>query len=96
MSSSSSQSVLATIPADDAIRSKVRAYIIENFLLGSAEGFEDDTRLMENGILDSTAAMELVPFLEETFNIVVEDAEVVPENLNSVDNICRFVARKSG
>ena len=80
--------------ANDA-RLKIRTYIINNYLLGAAENFDDATLLMESGALDSTAVMELVAFLEESFAIAVGEDEIVPENLNSVDSICAFVARKS-
>jgi acyl carrier protein len=79
----------------NSVRAKVRTYIIDNFLLGTAGDFSDDTQLMEVGILDSTAAMELVGFLEEAFGIAIGEDEIIPENLNSVDYICAFIARKS-
>jgi acyl carrier protein len=40
--------------------------------------------------------MELVAFLEECFGITIEEDEIVPENLNSIDSICTFVTKKSG
>jgi acyl carrier protein len=77
------------------ITRKVRTYIIDNFLLGSDDDFDDDTQLMEIGILDSTGAMELVSFLEETFTIKIDDDEIRLENLNSVSYICNFILLKS-
>jgi acyl carrier protein len=81
----------------NAIQSKVRAFIVDNFLLGTTEGFDfdDETELVDAGVMDSTAAMELVAFLETTFNIVVDEDEIIPENLNSVNYITDFVAQKS-
>lgn len=76
-------------------RQKVRGYITDNFLLGAVDNIEDSTPLMESGVLDSTAAMELVAFLEECFGITIEEDEIVPENLNSIDSICAFVIKKS-
>jgi acyl carrier protein len=78
-----------------SIGSKVRTYIVDNFLLGAQDGLDDNTELMENGILDSTGAMELVAFLESTFAITIEEEEIVPENLNTVAEICNFVWQKS-
>jgi len=74
---------------------KVRAYIVDNLLLGTADDFDDNTELMEAGILDSTGSMELVAFLETTFAIAIEDDEIIPENLNSLARICNFVVQKS-
>jgi acyl carrier protein len=85
----------APVLSETAARSKLRTYIVDNFLLGNADDFDDSVELMEAGILDSTAAMDLVTFIEETFAVTVDDQEIVPQNLNSIDNICRFLVRKS-
>jgi acyl carrier protein len=77
-----------------SIRDKVRAYIIDSLLLGAADTIEDDVSLLESGILDSTGAMELVAFLEDQFALSVENEDLTPENLDSVDRICRFVLRE--
>jgi acyl carrier protein len=50
---------------------------------------------METGILDSTGVMELVAFLDSAFGIVIAEEEIIPENLNSLDNISAFIVRKS-
>ena len=78
-----------------AIGLHVRTYIIDNFLLGAGDHLQNGTQLMEAGILDSTGVMELVAFLESAFDIVIAEEEIIPENLNSLDNISAFVARKS-
>ena len=49
---------------------KVREFVVENFLFGDGETLKDDTSFMEEGIIDSTGILELVFFLEETFNRV--------------------------
>ena len=74
--------------------SKVREFIVENFLFGDGEALRDDTSFMEEGIIDSTGILELVFFLEETFGFSIEDDELVPENMDSLQNIARFVERK--
>jgi acyl carrier protein len=79
----------------DSVLFIVRKYIIDNFLLGGGDDLNDHTLLMEAGFLDSTSAMELVQFLEATFAISIDDDEVVPENLNSIDYIANFVGKKS-
>jgi acyl carrier protein len=77
------------------LNTKIRDYIVENFLFGDAEPLEDDTMsLLDNGIIDSTGVMELVAFLEGDFGLTIADEELVPENLDSVANLTAFVARK--
>jgi acyl carrier protein len=73
---------------------KVREFIVENFLFGDGESLKDDTSFMEEGIIDSTGILELVFFLEETFGFSVEDDELVPDNMDSLQNIARFIDRK--
>ncbi|MEO5372958.1 MAG: acyl carrier protein [Alphaproteobacteria bacterium] len=77
-----------------AVRRRIRAYISENLLLDTGNELEDDTSLVESGILDSTGAMELVAFLEEAFGVTVADEDLVPANLDSVNAICAFVGAK--
>ena len=79
------------------IKSTVRAYIADNFLMGAdAADFADSDSFIERHIIDSTGFLELVTFLEETWGFVVEDVEMVPEHLDSLDGLAAFVSRKLG
>ena len=78
------------------IRKKVRAFIVENFLFGNEDGVKDDTSFLDEGIIDSTGILEMVSFLEEEFRITVEDEELVPENLGSIDNVVAYLEKKIG
>ncbi len=76
------------------IRAKIRDFIIENFLFGKADGLQDNTSFLEEGIIDSTGVLELVNFLEEEFSMDVDDEELVPENLDSINNVVAYVEKK--
>lgn len=77
------------------VRDKVRSYIIENFLFGDSGPLGDDEMsLLDGGIIDSVGVMELVAFLEQDFGLKVADEELVPDNLDSVDNLVAFIGRK--
>jgi len=77
------------------VRDKVYGYIVENFLFGDETPLTgDDISLLDEGIIDSVGVMELVAFLEQDFEISVEDDELVPHNLDSVSNLVGFVGRK--
>jgi len=78
----------------EEIKIKVRNFVVENFLFGNANGLADDTSFLEAGILDSTGVMEVVAFLEQQFNVRVDDEELTPENLDSIASIGAFVSRK--
>jgi acyl carrier protein len=73
---------------------RVRAFIIDNFMFGEGAGLEDGTSFLESGIIDSTGILELVTFLEETFEITVTDDEMIPENLGSVAGIVGYLQLK--
>jgi acyl carrier protein len=76
------------------IKAQVREFVINNFMFGKAEGIRDDTSFLGEGIIDSTGVLELVTFIEESFDIKVEDEELIPENLDSIMNLAGFLQRK--
>ncbi len=49
---------------------------------------------MEKGIIDSTGILEVITFIEEDFGIKVKDEEMIPENLDSINNLAAFIQRK--
>ena len=70
-------------------------FIKENFVMGRSDTVIDPSMsLIESGIMDSTGVLELVEFLESTFSIKIEDEELVPENLETIDNIIAFLSKK--
>lgn len=72
----------------------IRTFINENFYVANALDTSDRVSLRDLGIIDSTGVLEVVLFLENAFEIRVEDAEILPENLDSIDAIASFVERK--
>ncbi len=78
----------------EAIEQELRRFVVDNFLFGQKNGFMDDDSFLENGIIDSTGVLELVAFLEEKYQIGIEDEDLVPENLDSIINLVRFVKTK--
>ena len=78
-----------------AIDNQVRDFINENFLFGQgAEKLANDDSFLENGIIDSTGVLELVAFLEQTYPVTILDEELVPDNLDSINNLVRFIEGK--
>ena len=75
-------------------RDSVREFIVTNFYIPDESSLGDETSFLEEGIVDSTGVLELTAFIEETFSIKVEEADVLPENLDSIGNILAFIARK--
>jgi acyl carrier protein len=80
---------------NNTILGRVRAFIEENFLFREdVSSLSDDDSLLENGVMDSTGILELVAFLEGEFALQMSDAEIVPENLDSIASIAAYVGRK--
>ena len=76
------------------LNERVRRFVVENFLFGEDEGLKDDTSFLEEGVIDSTGILELVSFLEEEFNITIEDEELIPENLDSINYVVSYLKTK--
>ena len=72
---------------------KIRDFIVENFLFGSEEGLAEDSSFLEEGIIDSTGVLELVDFIEEAFDISVDDEDLIPENLDSINNVTAYLEK---
>lgn len=77
-----------------AIKEEVRAFISSNFYIADPAMLTDNVSLLESGIIDSTGVLEVISFINETFDIKVEDKEMVPDNLDSIDKIANFINRK--
>lgn len=74
---------------------KIRDFILKNYLFtDDPKALGDDDSFMQKGIIDSTGVLEVIEFLRVEFGVRVEDDEMVPDNLDSVNRIAAFVARK--
>ncbi len=79
----------------EQIKESVKKYILDNFLFESDENaVAYDDSFLEKGIIDSTGVMELVSYIEEEFKVSVDDDELVPENLDSINNLAVFIKKK--
>ena len=79
------------------IETEVRNFIVETFIFDDNDELFDNTQsFLETGIIDSTGMLELVSFIEEQFNIKMEDEELIPDNLDSVNNVVNYINRKTG
>jgi acyl carrier protein len=80
-----------------ALKHDLRTFIIDSFLFGEAPAqgtLADEDSLLDAGIIDSTGVLELVMFVEERWGITIDDAELSPENLDSIARLAAFVSRK--
>ena len=73
---------------------EIKDFVVSNFLFGDAGTLQNDTSFLSSGIIDSTGMLEMIMFLENTYDIRIDPAEMIPDNLDSVDRIVQFLGRK--
>jgi acyl carrier protein len=82
-------------PAD--FRSELKSFIAERFLSKAGLlSLADDESFMEKGIIDSTGVLELVEFIEKNLGVRVEDEDIIPDNLDSLNKVVTFLNGKTG
>lgn len=77
------------------VKDLVRAYILDNFLVGEdPRNLTDQTELRESGILDSLSTLRLITFLEETIHVEFEADDLAQGNLSTIEAIAALVRAK--
>ena len=79
---------------EDQIVSTVSRFVAKNFLFDETKSIDPTTSLLGSGILDSTGILELIAFLEDSYELKFRDEELVAENFDSIENIRRFLIPK--
>lgn len=75
-------------------KERVRRFITTNFYVAEPDLLGDRASLLDEGVVDSTGVLEVIGFIESEFGVVVDDAEITPENFDSIARIAAFVSRK--
>ncbi len=76
----------------DALRENIRNFILENYLFTTdTSAIALDDSLLGKGVVDSTGMLEVIFFIEEQLGVKVKDEEMIPDNLDSIEKIARFV-----
>jgi acyl carrier protein len=75
------------------IGQEIRGFLAEKFLFGRSETLTDDVPLLGN-VIDSQGVIELVVFVQQRFNIEVDDDEVTTDNFASVKSVVAFIEKK--
>ncbi len=80
-----------------SVEQQIRTFLVENFSLdGDIARLSGSRSLTERGIVDSVGVVEVLTFLETQYDIQINDDETVPENIDTIDNMVRFVMMKRG
>jgi acyl carrier protein len=78
------------------IEGEVNTFVVTSFLVDRSLELQPDDSLLDMEVIDSAGVVELVSYLEERFGIKVEDDEMIPDNLESISNVARYVEKKLG
>jgi acyl carrier protein len=78
----------------EKIRATITDYLSNKFAVNLGDSINDQTDLFQEGLIDSFGFVELVSFLEKTFEIRFEDRELTFDSLNTVSNIVSSVEKK--
>jgi acyl carrier protein len=76
------------------INSAIRDFIVQKFPIARKRAISDETPLLQSGIIDSLGVLDLVGYLERSFDISIADEELIPENFADINCIGSLVARK--
>jgi acyl carrier protein len=76
------------------IELEIYKFVVDNFMFGQADGLAYNESLLQKGVIDSTGVLELVAYLQDNFNIAVEDNEIIPANLETINGIVAYVSKK--
>ena len=77
------------------IEEELKNFILENFIIDeNPSQLDKNQSFLESGIIDSTGILELVSFIEEHYKITVEDEDLIPDNLDSLNNVVNFINKK--
>jgi acyl carrier protein len=79
----------------EAIKNKVHVFIVESFLFGDTTRIiQEDDSFLQEGIIDSTGILELIEYVEAEFGIAVSSEETIPQNMDGLARIARFIVKK--
>ena len=74
----------------DLLQQELKSFIIENYHLDDSQ-FSYDQSLVNSGIIDSMGIIEIVSFIEDKYNIIIDDEEINTENFETVNNMVMFI-----
>jgi acyl carrier protein len=74
--------------------SSIKNFIRTELIYDDEKDFDENTNLIERGIVDSMSLVRLISFIEENCEIPVQDEDIVPENFSSLNKISSFITER--
>lgn len=78
----------------ERVRSVIRDFVYQTFPTAAQRQISDDDSLIEGGIVDSLGVLDLVSFLEATFQVLLDDDDVVGGHFESIQSLTTFIAER--
>ena len=78
------------------VKESIRAFILEYAADQGLTELKDDEPILTSNIIDSLGSFEMILFLEATFPLKIEDADMDPDNFQTLNHVERFVLGKLG
>jgi acyl carrier protein len=75
------------------IETAVNEFLLATFFPDQNAELANDTDLVDTGVLDSVSVLQLVDFMEEGYDLMIEPEDLF--RLTSVDNIATVIREKS-
>jgi acyl carrier protein len=76
------------------VTTRISEWVIGHFPLARDLNIAPSTSLLDGGIVDSMGTLDIVMFLEEEFDLTMDDEDLIAENFGSIDAIAQFVQLK--
>jgi len=74
--------------------SAIKTFIRTELIYDDEKDFDENTNLIERGIVDSMSLVRLISFIEENYEMQVQDEDIVPENFSSLNKISSFISER--
>jgi acyl carrier protein len=79
-----------------SIEENIKNFILKNLYFAESTSLDHNASFLEEGIIDSMGALELVAYVESEFGMKVDMSEVVVQNFDSINKLANFIRRKLG
>jgi acyl carrier protein len=75
----------------EEISKKLKEHVARHVLNGKDVGLDEQTPLLEWGILNSIEIMRLLTFIKDAFHVHISPSKLVANNFSTIDAIAKMV-----
>lgn len=72
----------------------LKKFFLEQKFIKKNDALNESDSLLERGIIDSVAIQELIAFIEKTYNITIDEDDLMPDNFDSLLAIKNYINAK--